>query len=87
MLIARVQHYWPHVWRDPSYRTWTGIIPFPLFWLYAANLGALVAFQRVQHTRAVGNAIALSFGKKEDGLPEPVRADLADAYLSPRAPR
>lgn len=82
MLIARVRHHWPDVWRDPSYRTRDGIIPFPLFWLYAGALGASLAFERVQLARGVGHAIGMAFAKKDDGLSDSLRADLVAAYLA-----
>jgi hypothetical protein len=84
VLMARVRFYWPDVWRDPSYRTADGVIPFPLFWLYAANLSGALAFARVQETRAVACAIGLAFTKKGEGLPESLRADLVDAFLAPK---
>jgi hypothetical protein len=81
VLVARVRFYYPDVWRDAAYRTQSHVMPFPLFWLYATSLGATLAFDRLQHARAVASAVALSFGKKEDGMPESVRMDSVDAYL------
>ena len=81
MLVARIRFYYPDLWRDPTYRTQDGIIPFPLFWLYAGTLGRMLAFERVQTARAVAHAIALSFGEKDGSLPDSVRGDMVDAYL------
>lgn len=56
-------------------------MPHALFWAYAAALGHTLAFDRIQHARAVGHAVALAFGSKDNGLPDSVRADMVDAYL------
>lgn len=83
MFLARVHARFPWAWRDESYKTRDHVIPFPVFWLYAGMLGSALAFDRVQHAKAVAQAIALSFGNKDGGLPESVRGDLVDAYLLP----
>lgn len=84
VLVARVRFYYPDLWRDARYPTRDRIIPFPLFWLYAASLGATLAHQRVQHTRATAGAIAMALAKKGAELPESLTADMRDAFLLPR---
>lgn len=79
----RLRFYHPDVWRDPSYRTRDGTIPFALFLWVERSLASTLAYDRLQQAHGVASAIALSFGKADGGLPASVTSDLRDAHLLP----
>lgn len=85
ILFARFRRCYPEaVWRSREYPTRGHVIPFGLFWIYYGAMRSLHALERVQVARGTAHAIALSFAKKEGGLPDALRDDLKDAYLLDR---
>ncbi len=70
------------MWRDRAYRTRGHVIPFGLFWIYYRAMESNLALERIQFTKAVSSAIGLAFAGKDASLPEPLRAELRDAFLS-----
>lgn len=84
ILVTRFRRHYPaDVWRSPTYRTRGHIIPFGLFWIYYRAMESAHAFERIHQVKAISAALSLSLAGKDGSLPESLRADLRDAFLSP----